>query len=288
MKNFLAVATFLAAAICGTAVAQSTAPSSSDLGTSQAQPPANTQSAQPPQPAAPTSQTMPTQPAPAQSAATGSPAAPGQKIAPGSVIPVELTKTIDAKKAKTGDQVVARVTQDMKTNSGEVLVAKDTKIMGHVTAAQSRTKEQKESELGIAFDHAMTKTGEMQQPMSIQAIIAPLNNTSSSGGDIGSSQGTPVTGGSTASSPMGSRNTAMGGAPPPPPPSTDAAAGTDATAAGGARPPITGNTQGVIGMPELKLLEANAQNAALGSVMSSEKGNVKLESGTLMLLRVNP
>jgi hypothetical protein len=40
-------------------------------------------------------------------------------------------------------------------------------------------------------------------------------------------------------------------------------------------------------MPELKL-EANAENAALGSVMSSAKGNVKLESGTLMLLRVNP
>jgi hypothetical protein len=40
-------------------------------------------------------------------------------------------------------------------------------------------------------------------------------------------------------------------------------------------------------MPELKL-EANAQNAALGSVVTSGKGNVKLESGTLMLLRVNP
>jgi hypothetical protein len=289
MKNFLAVATFLAAAICGTAVAQSTAPSSSDLGTSQTQPPATTQSAQPPQSGAPSqsvpSQPVPTQLAPAQSTAAG-PAAQGQKIAPGSVIPVELTKTIDAKKAKAGDEVVARVTQDMKTNGGEVLVAKDTKIMGHVTAAQPRTKEQKESELGIAFDHAMTKTGEMQQPMSIQAIIAPLNNAA--GGDNGGNQGTPATGGSTASSPMGSRNTSMGGAPPPPPASTGAAAGTDTTAAGGARPPITGSTQGVIGMPELKLLEANAQNTALGSVMSSEKGNVKLESGTLMLLRVNP
>jgi len=178
---------------------------------------------------------------------------------------------------------VARVTQDMKTSSGEVLVAKDTKIMGHVTQAQARTKEQKESELGIAFDHAMTKTGEMDQPMSIQAIIAPLNN--SSGGDSGNSQGAPVTGGSTASSPMGSHNPSMGGAPPPPSPS--AATGTDATGAGAARPPINGNTQGVIGMPELKL-EANAENAALGSVMSSAKGNVKLESGTVMLLRVNP
>jgi len=277
MKHFLAVACFLAAAICGTAVAQSTAPSSADPGASQTQPPANTQSTQQPQAAAPS------QPVPAQSA---SPAGQSPKIAPGSVIPVELTKTVDAKKAKTGDEVVARVTQDMKTSTGEVLVAKDTKIMGHVTAAQARTKEQKESELGIAFDHAMTKTGEMKQLMSIQAIIAPLDSTSS--GDGGTTQGAPVTGGGTASSPMGSRNTAMGGAPPPPPPpSTGAAAGTDATAGSSARPPINGNTQGVIGMPELKL-EANAQNAALGSVVTSGKGNVKLESGTLMLLRVNP
>lgn len=277
MKTFLAVASLLAAAICGTAVAQNTAPSSSDQGASQTQPPASTQSAQQPQPAAPG------RPAPAQSATTASPAGQGPKIAPGSVIPVELTKTVDAKKAKAGDEVVARVTQDMKTSSGDVLVPKDTKIMGHVTQAQARTKEQKESELGIAFDRAVIKTGEMNQPMSIQAIIAPLDN-SSGGGDT---QSAPVTGGSTTTSPMSSRNTAMGGAPPPPPPSPSAAAGTDATTGGSARPPINGNTQGVIGMPELKL-EANAQNATLGSVMSSEKGNVKLESGTLMLLRVNP
>jgi len=278
MKNFLAIASFLAAVICGTAVAQSTAPSSPDPGASQTQPPANTQSAQQPQPA------VPSQPVPAQSAATASSAGQNPKIAPGSVIPVELTKTVDAKKAKTGDEVVARVTQDVKSSTGEVLVAKDTKITGRVTAAQPRTKEQKESELGIAFDHAMTKTGEMNQPMSIQAIIAPLDYTSGGGGN---SQEAPVSGGSTASSPMGSRNTAMGGAPAPQPPSPGATAGTGATAGSSARPPINGNTQGVIGMPELKL-EANAQNAALGSVMSSGKGNVKLESGTLMLLRVNP
>lgn len=277
MKNFLAVTFFLAAAICGTAVAQSTAPSSAYPGASQTQPPASTQRPQQPQPAAPS------QPAPAQSAASAPPAGQGPKIAPGSVIPVELTKTVDAKKAKFGDEVVARVTQDMKTSSGEVLVPKDTKIMGHVTQAQARTKEQKESELGIAFDRAVIKTGELNQPMSIQAIIAPLDNSSDSGGNA---QSAPVTGGSTTTSPMSNRNTAMGGAPPPPPPSPSAAAGTDPTG-GSARPPINGNTQGVIGMPELKL-EANAQNAALGSVMSSGKGNVKLESGTLMLLRVNP
>ena len=46
---------------------------------------------------------------------TPAPASGALRIAPGSVIPVHLTKTIDAKKVKTGDQVEARVTQDLKT-----------------------------------------------------------------------------------------------------------------------------------------------------------------------------
>ncbi len=105
-----------------------------------------------------------------------------------------LTKTIDAKKAKTGDQVVAKVTQDMKTTTGEVLVPKDTKVMGHITEAQARNKEQKESEVAIAFDRTVTKDGsQMQMPMSIQAIIGPQNNgpqnSNASGGsaDMGAS-----------------------------------------------------------------------------------------------------
>jgi hypothetical protein len=266
MAKHLAIA-LSAAFLCSMSAAQNQTPSATEPSATQAPQNAATQ-------------------APGASPAAENQAQPSSpRLAPGSVIPVQLTKTVDAKKAKPGDEIVATVTHDLKSNTGEVIVPKDTKIMGHITEAQARTKEQKESELGIAFDRALTKNGEMRQPMSIQAIIAPLDNSSSA--DRGNSQGAPVTGGSTASSPMGSRNTAMGGAPPPSPPSPGAATGTDATAGSSARPPINGNTQGVIGMPELKL-EANAQNAPLGSVMSSGKGNVKLESGTLMLLRVNP
>jgi hypothetical protein len=202
------------------------------------------------------------------------------RIAPGIVIPVKLTKTVDARKAKPGDQVIVTVTQDLKTNSGEVIVPKDTKIVGHVTEAQARTKEQKESELGIAFDDAMATHGELKQLMSIQAIIAPPDDDSGNGG--GNAQGGPVTGGGTTTSPMSGRSPLSGAAPPRP----LSTSGTDAQAAGNARPPINGNTQGVIGMPGLKL-EANTQNATLGSVVSSGKGSVKLESGTLMLLHVN-
>src|SRR5262249_16887388 len=115
---------------------------------------------------------------------------------------VQLQKTVDAKKAKTGDEVVATVTQDMKTNSGDVLVPKDTKILGHVTTAQARSKEQKESELAITFDHAVVKGDQMQLQMPIQAVIAPpSSNPAGGGGDEGSAA--PPSGGS--SSPMAGR-----------------------------------------------------------------------------------
>ena len=114
--------------------------------------------------------TQPSSPEEASQPATAASTASNPlKIAPGSVIPVQLTKTVDAKKAKTGDQVVAVVTQDMKNQGGEVLVPKDTKVIGHVTEAQAHSKEQKESQLAIAFDRAVLKTGQVQMPMSIQA-----------------------------------------------------------------------------------------------------------------------
>jgi hypothetical protein len=249
MKNILAVAANMAALLlCGAAWTQSTTPATSDPMSGQAGAAVNQ---------------------------------PGQtpKIAPGSVIPVQLTKSIDAKKAKAGDEVIARVTRDLKADSGEVLVAKGTKVIGHVTQAQGRTKEQRESEVGIAFDHAATKSGDIKLPMSIQAIIAPLPSNPS-GGDSGSyGQSGPATGGGTTTSPMSGRSPVSGGSQPQP----------QALPTGGseaqARPPITGNTRGVIGMADVKL--ENAQNGAQGSIVSSEKSNVKLESGTVLLLRVN-
>jgi hypothetical protein len=222
-----------------------------------------------------------------QASTTASHANPPKRIAPGSVLPVSLTKTIDAKKAKTGDEVVAKVTQDMKTNSGEVIVAKDTKVVGHVTEAQALSKEQKESQVGIAFDRAVAKDGsEMQMPMSIQAIIGPQNDQNSAGG--GNGAGTTPAAATGSNAPTG-RTGGMGGSAPNQTPSPSA--GNDSAPSGAqgttnARPQITAQTEGVIGISNLKLTTA-ASPAEQGSVVSSEKNNVKLEGGTLMLLRVN-
>jgi hypothetical protein len=219
------------------------------------------------------------------------PASGATRIAPGSVIPVQLTKSVDAKKVKTGDEVDAKVTQDLKADNGEVIVPKDTKVIGHVTEAQARTKDQKESQVGIAFDHAVMKNGgDVPLPMSIQAIIAPSNlnndNNNNRGGDQPVSEpnvgrGTPSYGAGRSSGP------GAGSSPQTPsyPTSSDdrPSSGQSGT---NAHQPITANTQGVVGMSDLKL--STGANASQGSLVSSEKSNVKLESGTLMLLRVNP
>lgn len=226
----------------------------------------------------PQSQPSAAQPRTPNSEANGAP-----RIAPGSVIPVQLTKTIDAKKAKTGDSVEAKVTQDLKTQSGEVILPKDTKVTGHVTEAQAHSKEQPESQVGIAFDHAVTKTGtDMSMPMSIQAIIAPPSMNANSNNAAPSSS-TP---GGGSGMPSGGRAPGMSGSTqqaPNPPTAGQPAPSYGET--GNASPQITAKTEGVVGMSNLKL--SPAPNAAEGSIVSSEKNNVKIESGTLMLLRVS-
>src|SRR5580704_12219590 len=261
-------------------------PASMQPGTTPPTEPQGSAAAQTPQTQSPSV----TQPAQAAAQPAGQ-VQPGEmKIAPGSVIPVQLSKGIDAKKAKTGDEVIATVTRDMKTQSGEVLVPKDTQVIGHVTESQARNKEQKESEVGIAFDRAVVKGDAMQLPMSIQAVIGPQDNAAnnSSGGD---QSGPAMAGGaptpSAPSSPMGSSRGGATAATPPPQQSNLPAGSPDTQTQAKSRPAINGTNEGVIGISNLKL-EPSAQNSAQGSVLSSDKNNVKIDKGTMMLLRVNP
>lgn len=269
MNRFLVIAAACAALMCSASVAQLTA-------TVQTQTPAT---------ASPQSPSPNTQ-APAQ-APPASPEQSGKsRIAPGSVIPVQLTKTVDAKKAKTGDAVVAKVTQDMSTQSGEVLVPKDTKVIGHVTEAQARNKEQKESQLAIAFDRAVIGGNSMNLPMSIQAVIGQQTNGLNSGtAPAGTYPGaSPNSGSGTPAGTGSGRTGGMGGTPPPATPSSEGTAPPPEQSSAPSHPAINAQTQGVIGISNVTL--SPAQNGNQGSVMTSEKSNVKLESGTMLLLKV--
>src|SRR5438270_13405488 len=98
MKNLFKATAFMAL-MCGVALAQSASPSSNS-GTPQPQA----------QPGTPQSA--------AQSATTGQ---HPTSVAPGSVIPVQIKKTIEAKKAKTGAEVVAKVMLDWMSQCGDAL-----------------------------------------------------------------------------------------------------------------------------------------------------------------------
>jgi len=270
MKRFL-IAVIAAGLLCGSLLAQSPQPSGGVSMPPEQQTPSAEQTAPPA--------------APAQAAAPTAPAGSARRIAPGSVIPVQLAKSINAKKAKKGDEVVAKVMQDLQNNAGTVLVPKDTKFIGHVTEAEARSKEQKESQVAIAFDRAVLKNGEqMQMPMSIQAIIAPPHRNPA-GAEQPSSSPSSGTGGAPTSAGGTYGSMGRGTAPASSAPQTAGSEPAGAPAGNSSQPQVTGNTQGVVGIPDLKL--STAPDPAQGSVVSSEKNNVKLEDGTFLLLRVN-
>ena len=229
-----------------------------------------------------------------QNPQNGGDAATG-KIAPGTVLPAELAKSVDAKKAKAGDQVVAKLAQDMISN-GQVVIPRGAKIVGHVTEAKPREKGQSESTLGIVFDKLVTKDGrELPINANIQALGAPISNFNSNAGAGGSapmseSGGVPGGIGGSASTGVGGTGGRTGST------STGAPAGVPGNA-GGNYPQDTGGNAGgqggghgalqpgatgVVGLSGLSLSSGNDGS----SVITSQK-NVKLDSGTQLMLRVN-
>ena len=154
--------------------------------------------------------------------------------------------------------------------------------MGHVTEAQAHSKQQKESQLGIAFNQTVMEDGRTAPlPMSIQAVIAPLNqNLANENPGTGGLPAPPNPGAQSGNSPG-----RTGGMEQPPNSLPSGGVSSGSTSSSTQRAPITAKTQGIVGFSNYKL--STAADAQQGSVVSSDKGNVKLENGTLMLLRVN-
>ena|SRR6476659_6478673 len=78
----------------------------------------------------------------------------------GSILYAELSKTVDAKKAKVGDPVTAVLVNDVLSH-GKIVIRHDSKLLGHVSEVQIHGKETPESRLGIVFDKIILKNGEV-------------------------------------------------------------------------------------------------------------------------------
>src|SRR6266436_5270721 len=222
-------------------------------------------------------------------------------VASGTAMNAALSQPVDAKKNKPGDQVTAKTTEATKSE-GKVVIPRGTKLIGHVTECKQRSKEEKESALGIVFDKAVLKNGEeIPLNVTIQALAAAQTAASSSvggddlsagGGAVGSARGSGggALGGvrSTAGAAAGTvTNTAAnaGGVAGGAVNSAVNAAGATRGAVGGlnAAGQLTSNSQGVFGLNGMNL-SAAASNATQGSVITSAGKNVHLDSGTRMLL----
>src|ERR1700730_18282253 len=118
----------------------------------------------------------------AQSPAPSETTNSGRSI-PGSGINAELDTTIDAKKAKSGEAVLAHTTEPMKSTDNRAILPKGTKLTGHVTQASSRASGGSETMVAIQFDKAVLKDGQ-EVPLAnfaIQALAAPSSAPSLAG-----------------------------------------------------------------------------------------------------------
>ena len=221
-----------------------------------------------------TANSSPEQPAATKAAtATGGPPS-------GTLLSVELSKSLDAKKAKANDRVEARTATDLLAH-GQIVVPRNSKIVGHVTEAKAHSKASPDSMIGITFDRMLLKDGrEVPLQLVIQAIARPLQFGSNPEGNVpradhpgaippgqrgplgdASTQGVPTSyPGDLApiSDPMAPNRTS------------------DSTVV-----PLSPTSKGVVGMKGL-----NLDTSGPAAVLSSTSGNVHLDSGAQLILRV--
>jgi len=207
-------------------------------------------------------------------------------LAPGMTINATLKSSIDTKRVKPNDTVAAETSDKVKSADGRVILPKGAKLMGHVTQAEARSKGDKESMLAIQFDKGTTKDGQ-EIPLNnvvIQAIAAPATSAPaySSGPAAGTTSNNPSMSGSTGGRP-GSGTTGSS----PQNSYPGAAAGQTEGGGEGGSGPLPPNSQGVYGMQDVKLARVKSPNGENSVIISNGK-NVHLDSGTRLLLAVQP
>lgn len=183
--------------------------------------------------------------------------------------PTILVKPLDSKKLKEGDVVACQTTGALHTKTG-LLIPSGSKVIGHITQAQARSKGDSASTLAFAFDKIEVMKGK-ELPMKgiLQAVGPSLGGNS--GPDTGPGGGLGMGGhGGNAT------DTATVAAP-----SNAGVAGPNSGVhplnPTGSRPILISDSQGVLGLKDLEMSK--------DSVLSSPGKEVKLDSGSQILIR---
>jgi hypothetical protein len=152
-------------------------------------------------------------------AQTGSAAngAPQTKQVAAANVSAELTKRIDTKNAKQGDEVDARVTSTVKLPDGTEL-PRGTKLVGKVTDVKAKSKEDKRAHLAFSIDHAVLKGGkDVPVMVALTSVTGPAQSSASdmampgAGGGGGGAAAGGAGGGGMAGSSASAPSAAMAG-----------------------------------------------------------------------------
>ncbi len=205
----------------------------------------------------------------------------------GTVLSTELSKSLDAKKARANDRIEAKTTMDVLSH-GQIIVPRNCKVIGRVIEAKAHSKQSPGSMLRIAFDRLLMKDGrEVPLQAAVQAIGRPLQsefgaatysggndpyNPNSSGMPSASRGNAGQVPSVTGPSPYPSGHPERGGLESTPDP---------LTISGATVAPLDPTSQGVVGMKGLSL-----NGSAPVSAISSDSSNVHLDGGTQLILRV--
>lgn len=217
-------------------------------------------------------------------------------------VSAELTKKIDTRNAKVGDEVLAKTTSSAKLADGTKL-PRGTKLIGKVTEVQARSKADKTAHLAFELDHAVLRDG---REVPVHAVLTSVTGLSAMAGSEDEMSAPPAAvgggtqGGARAGSGVlggvggaaggvvgGAANAAgnVGGA-------AQSSAGSvmnDTQAAGGAVSNVgAGGTLDhapVAGLPGVSL-SSSAESSSAGS-FDAKNRNIDLESGTRMTMNVS-
>ncbi len=176
---------------------------------------------------------------------------------PQGILPLTLTKSLDSKKLKEGDEVDAKTVAGMHSPVGGDIPA-GSKVVGHVTQSKARSKGDSEASLGIVFDKIDLPGG---KSMDIKGVLQAVGPAPDVGPDTGSSMGGAGMNRGNGSTAPASNGIGMQPGQP------------------GAAKMLDPHASGVVGIKNMQLDSNN-------SVLTSTGKEVKLDNGAQMLIRM--
>lgn len=196
----------------------------------------------------------------------------------------ELQNSLDVRKAKVGDEVVLKTTKAIKEN-GKTVLEKGTRLIGHVSSVQQKTKDSAQSSVGIVFDKL--QNGSLVAPLqaTITSVTRATSQTSVGNDSIMSDTSASS---STRTSSSGSGGGLLGGVTN----TVGNVVGTTTNTVGSVTNTTgetLGNTTKTVGntLGGIQISQSANASAEGGSMLSLNGGNLKLEKGTVFRLSLS-